>query len=37
MFSPVVRYSTLRVLFVIANEMDLDMGHLDIGTTFLNG
>ena len=36
-FSPVVRYSTLRVLFAIANEMDLDIDHLDIGTALLNG
>jgi hypothetical protein len=36
-FSPIVRYSSLIALVAIANQMDLDMDHFDIGTAFLNG
>jgi hypothetical protein len=36
LFSPVVRYSTLTVLFAITNEINLDMDHLDIDATILN-
>lgn len=35
-FAPVVRYSTLRLLFAIANERDMDINHLDVTTAFLN-
>lgn len=35
-FSPVVRYSTLRLLLAIGNERDMDIDHLDISTAFLN-
>lgn len=36
-FSPVVRHSTLRILFVIANQLDLNIDHVDVATAFLNG
>lgn len=36
-FSPVLRYSTLRLLFSIAVKLDLDIRHLDVTTAFLNG
>lgn len=36
-FSPVVRYSTLRLLFALSVKFDLDITHLDICTAFLNG
>lgn len=36
-FSPVVRYSTLRLLFALAVKYNLDIRHLDIKTAFLNG
>lgn len=36
-FSPVVRHSTMRLLFCLGNEMDMDIDHLDITTAFLNG
>lgn len=35
-FSPVVRHSTLRILFCIANELDMDIEHIDINTAFLH-
>lgn len=35
-FSPVVRHSTLRILFCIANELNMDMEHIDINTAFLH-
>jgi hypothetical protein len=36
-FAPVVRYSTLRLLFAIGVEQDMDMEHIDVSTAFLNG
>ncbi|CAH2089057.1 unnamed protein product [Euphydryas editha] len=36
-FSPVVRHSTMRVLFCIANELDMDIEHVDVTTAFLHG
>lgn len=36
-FAPVVRYSTIRMLFAIAAEYDLDIDQLDVKTAFLNG
>lgn len=35
-FSPVVRHSTMRMLFALATELDLDISHFDIQTAFLN-
>lgn len=35
-FSPVVRHSTLRLLFAFANEKDMNVDHIDITTAFLN-
>lgn len=36
-FAPVVRYSTIRMLFAIATEYNLDIDQLDVKTAFLNG
>lgn len=36
-FSPVLRYSTLRLLFALSVQLDLKMNHLDVPTAFLNG
>ncbi|CAH2092873.1 unnamed protein product [Euphydryas editha] len=36
-FSPVVRHSTMRVLFCIANELDMEIEHVDVTTAFLHG
>ena len=36
-FSPVVRHSTLRLLFALAVQLNLDICHLDVDTAFLNG
>lgn len=36
-FSPVVRYSTIRILLALAAQNDLEMEHLDVKTAFLNG
>lgn len=36
-FSPVLRYSTLRLLFALSVKYDLEITHLDITTAFLNG
>lgn len=35
-FSPVVRHSTMRVLFALANDSDMNIEHLDVETAFLN-
>lgn len=35
-FAPVVRHSTMRILFCIANQLDLNIDHLDVATAFLN-
>lgn len=36
-FSPVVRFSTIRLLFALAAKYNLDIYHLDVTTAFLNG
>lgn len=36
-FSPVVRHTTLRLLFALSVELGLDVTHLDVKTAFLNG
>lgn len=36
-FSPVVRHSTLRLLFALSVQLDLNVTHLDVRTAFLNG
>lgn len=36
-YSPVVRHSTIRILFSLANEFDLNIDHVDVTTAFLNG
>lgn len=35
-FSPVVRHTTLRTLFALANEFNWDISHFDVETAFLN-
>lgn len=36
-FSPVVRYSSIRLLFALAVEYDLYMHQMDVATAYLNG
>ncbi|GBP29746.1 Retrovirus-related Pol polyprotein from transposon RE1; Endonuclease RE1 [Eumeta japonica] len=36
-FSPVLRYTTLRLLFSLSVKLNLDIRHLDVTTAFLNG
>ncbi|CAH2100912.1 unnamed protein product [Euphydryas editha] len=36
-FSPVLRYSTFRLLLALSVQLDLKMNHLDVPTAFLNG
>ncbi|GBP34018.1 Retrovirus-related Pol polyprotein from transposon TNT 1-94 [Eumeta japonica] len=36
-FSPVVRHTTLRLLFSLSVQLDLYVTHLDVKTAFLNG
>lgn len=36
-FSPLVRHSTMRLLFALAAKFDLDIIHQDVTTAFLNG
>ncbi|XP_069358848.1 uncharacterized protein [Maniola hyperantus] len=36
-FSPVVRYSTIRMLLALAAEYNMDIDHMDVTTAFLNG
>lgn len=36
-FSPVIRHSTLRLLFAISVQLGMDITHLDVKTAFLNG
>lgn len=36
-FSPVVRHSTLRLLFALSVKLDLEVTHLDVKTAYLNG
>ena len=37
MFSPVLRYSSLRYLFGLAAKYDLDIDQMDVVTAFLHG
>lgn len=36
-YSPVVRHSTLRLLFALSVKLGLSVSHLDVTTAFLNG
>lgn len=36
-FSPVVRHTTLRLLFALSVQLNLDITHLDVTTAFLYG
>lgn len=36
-YSPVLRYSTLRLLFAISAKLNFEITHLDVVTAFLNG
>lgn len=36
-FSPVIRYSSLRLLLALSLKLDLEVTHLDVKTAFLNG
>lgn len=36
-FSPVVRHSTMRILFSLANDFNMNIEHIDVTTAFLNG
>lgn len=36
-FAPVIRLSSLRILFVLAAEHGLEIDHVDVTTAFLNG
>lgn len=36
-FSPVVRYSTIRMLLALSAEYNMSIDHLDVKTAFLNG
>lgn len=36
-FAPVNRLSSLRILFALAAEHDLEIDHMDVTTAFLNG
>ena len=36
-YSPVVRFTSLRLLFAFAAQRDLDIYHLDVETAFLHG
>ena len=36
-FSPVVKYSSIRVLLAITAALDLELDHMDVKTTFLHG
>lgn len=36
-FSPVLKYSTLKLLFALSVKLDLNITHLDVTTAFLNG
>lgn len=36
-FSPVVKHSTLRMLFALSVQWGMDISHLDVTTAFLNG
>lgn len=36
-FAPVIRYSSLRLLFALSLKLNLKITHLDVKTAFLNG
>ena len=36
-FSPVVRYTSLRILFALAAKHNLEIFYLDVDTAFLHG
>ena len=36
-FSPVARYTTIRSIIAIANQLDLELHQMDVATAFLNG
>jgi transposase InsO family protein len=36
-YSPVVRYSTIRILLALAVNLDMNVDHMDVKTAFLNG
>ena len=36
-FSPVTRYTSVRMLLAIANQLDLEVHQMDVQTAFLNG
>lgn len=36
-FSPVIRFSDLRLLLAMTAELNLKADHLDVETAFLNG
>lgn len=36
-YSPVLRHSTLRLLFALSVKLKLKITHLDVSTAFLNG
>ena len=36
-YSPMTEPTTIRTLLAIANKLNLNVDHLDIGTAFLNG
>ena len=36
-FSPVVRYASIRVLLAIANQYDLEVHQMDVMSAYLNG
>ena len=36
-FSPVAKYSSIRTVLAIANQLDLDLHQMDVKTAFLNG
>lgn len=36
-FSPVVKHSTLKLLFALSVQLNLNVSHLDVKTAFLNG
>ena len=36
-FSPVVRYTSIRTLLAVVNQLDLELHQMDVSTAFLNG
>ena len=37
MFALVAKYSSIRSVLAIANQLDMDIHHMDVKTAFLNG